>query len=61
MAELPTGTVTFLFIDIEGSTRRWEEQPDEVPSTLSRAQRRDDGRHRVDAADRHRGARTVAA
>ena len=24
MAELPRGTVTFLFTDIEGSTRRWE-------------------------------------
>lgn len=24
MAELPTGTVTFVFTDIEGSTRRWE-------------------------------------
>ena len=25
MAELPSGTVTFLFTDIEGSTARWEE------------------------------------
>jgi hypothetical protein len=25
MAELPSGTVTFLFTDIEGSTTRWEE------------------------------------
>src|SRR3954454_15014562 len=24
MAELPSGTVTFLFTDIEGSTARWE-------------------------------------
>jgi class 3 adenylate cyclase len=27
MAELPSGTVTFLFTDIEGSTTRWEHQP----------------------------------
>ena len=25
MAELPSGTVTFLFTDIEGSTRLWEQ------------------------------------
>ena len=25
MADLPSGTVTFLFTDIEGSTKRWEE------------------------------------
>ena len=26
--ELPTGTVTFLFTDIEGSTRLWQEKPE---------------------------------
>ena len=25
---LPSGTVTFLFTDIEGSTRLWQEQPE---------------------------------
>ena len=28
MGERPSGTVTFLFTDIEGSTRLWEADPD---------------------------------
>ena len=28
VAELPTGTVTFLFTDLEGSTRLWEDKPE---------------------------------
>lgn len=28
MENLPTGTVTFLFTDIEGSTHLWQEQPE---------------------------------
>jgi len=36
MAELPTGTVTFLFTDIEGSTRLWEEQPEAMRAALAR-------------------------
>ena len=28
MAELPTGTVTFLFTDVEGSTLLWESAPE---------------------------------
>ena len=30
VSELPTGTVTLLLADVEGSTRLWETQPDEM-------------------------------
>ncbi len=33
---LPTGTVTLLFTDIEGSTRHWEEWPDQMSPALRR-------------------------
>ena len=36
MPELPTGTVTFLFTDLEGSTRLWEEHPDAMQGALAR-------------------------
>jgi TolB-like protein/class 3 adenylate cyclase/Tfp pilus assembly protein PilF len=32
----PTGTVTFLFTDIEGSTRLWQAQPETMRSALAR-------------------------
>jgi class 3 adenylate cyclase len=35
-AELPTGTVTFLFTDLEGSTRLWEEHPEAMKEVLAR-------------------------
>ncbi|HSH78852.1 MAG TPA: adenylate/guanylate cyclase domain-containing protein, partial [Herpetosiphonaceae bacterium] len=35
MAELPTGTVTFLFTDIEGSTTHWERQPHAMRAALA--------------------------
>src|SRR5688572_13870944 len=33
MVALPSGTVTFLFTDIEGSTRRWEDDPGLMQAT----------------------------
>jgi predicted ATPase/class 3 adenylate cyclase len=36
MAELPSGTVTFLFTDIEGSTVRWEHRPEAMAAALAR-------------------------
>src|SRR5215212_8155357 len=36
MAELPSGTVTFLFTDIEGSSARWEGHPEAMRVALAR-------------------------
>jgi predicted ATPase/class 3 adenylate cyclase len=36
MTDLPTGTVTFLFTDLEGSTRLWEEQAVAMTEALAR-------------------------
>ena len=35
-ADLPTGTVTFLLTDVEGSTRLWETVPDAMESALEK-------------------------
>ena len=35
MGERPSGTVTFLFTDVEGSTVRWEQHPDAMGSALA--------------------------
>jgi predicted ATPase/class 3 adenylate cyclase len=35
MANLPTGTITFLFSDIEGSTRKWEQHPEAMRLALA--------------------------
>lgn len=35
MTERPTGTVTFLFTDVEGSTRLWEEHPEGMRDALA--------------------------
>ena len=36
MPELPTGTVTFVFTDLESSTRLWEELPEPMADALAR-------------------------
>jgi predicted ATPase/class 3 adenylate cyclase/DNA-binding CsgD family transcriptional regulator len=36
MSELPTGTVTLLLADVEGSTRLWETQPDAMTAAVAR-------------------------
>src|SRR5262245_32350234 len=33
---LPQGTITFLFTDIEGSSRLWEQHPRAMPTALAR-------------------------
>ncbi len=39
LGRLPSGTVTFLFTDIEGSTRRWEAHRDLMPERVARHDR----------------------
>jgi predicted ATPase/class 3 adenylate cyclase len=51
LPELPSGTVTFLFTDLEGSTRLWERHP----ATMGPALERHDALLRT-AVERHRGA-----
>src|SRR5580700_5488993 len=36
---LPTGTVTLLLADVEGSTRLWETQPEEMAAAVQRLDR----------------------
>src|SRR5262245_26116946 len=36
MPDLPTGTVTFLFTDIEGSTRLWDQHAEAMREALAR-------------------------
>ena len=39
MSELPTGTVTLLLADVEGSTRLWQTQPEEMTAAVGRLDR----------------------
>jgi predicted ATPase/class 3 adenylate cyclase len=40
VSSLPTGTVTFLFTDIEGSTRLWEERPEDMRALIAHHDKR---------------------
>ncbi len=44
---LPTGTVTLLLADVEGSTRLWETQPDEMTAAIARLNQACVGHHRL--------------
>lgn len=39
VSELPTGTVTLLLADVEGSTRLWQTQPDDMGAAVARLDR----------------------
>ena len=39
VSELPTGTVTLLLADVEGSTHLWQTQPDEISAAVARLDR----------------------
>jgi class 3 adenylate cyclase len=39
VTELPTGTVTLLLADVEGSTRLWQTQPEEMTAAIARLDR----------------------
>lgn len=54
MSELPTGTVTLLLADVEGSTRLWETQPDQMKDAIARLDRT-----LCDAVATHHGVRPV--
>ncbi|WP_428342819.1 helix-turn-helix transcriptional regulator [Mycobacterium sp.] len=54
VGELPTGTVTLLLADVEGSTRLWETQSDSMTTALERLNRTVD-----DLVAAHNGVRPV--
>jgi predicted ATPase/class 3 adenylate cyclase/DNA-binding CsgD family transcriptional regulator len=54
MSELPTGTVTLLLADVEGSTRLWETQPDVMSEAVARLDQT-----LADAVATHGGVRPV--
>ncbi|MDT5159826.1 MAG: hypothetical protein QOC90_136, partial [Mycobacterium sp.] len=54
MSELPTGTVTLLLADVEGSTRLWETQPEAMKAAVARLDQT-----LCDAVAAHHGVRPV--
>jgi predicted ATPase/class 3 adenylate cyclase/DNA-binding NarL/FixJ family response regulator len=54
VSELPTGTVTLLLADVEGSTRLWQTQPGEMSAAIARLDRA-----LSDLLAAHRGVRPV--
>ena len=54
MSALPTGTVTLLLADVEGSTRLWETQPDAMKAAIERLDQA-----LSDAITAHHGVRPV--
>ncbi len=40
LSRLPAGTVTFMLTDVEGSTKRWEAEPDAMKKAMSALDRR---------------------
>ena len=51
---LPTGTVTLLLADVEGSTRLWETQPDELTAAFAKLDHT-----LVRVVDAHHGVRPI--
>jgi predicted ATPase/class 3 adenylate cyclase/DNA-binding CsgD family transcriptional regulator len=54
MGELPTGTVTLLLADVQGSTQLWETQPEAMGAAVARLDQR-----LADAVTAHHGVRPV--
>jgi predicted ATPase/class 3 adenylate cyclase/DNA-binding CsgD family transcriptional regulator len=54
VSELPTGTVTLLLADVEGSTRLWEAEPDAMADAVARLDR-----CLTDLVSSHQGVRPV--
>lgn len=62
MSELPTGTVTILFTDIEGSTRLWKQQPAALEVALARRHALlTDGIRQQEASRPGAGAKAIAS